>query len=755
MREYEIRVKLSHDKLINIVENLNNCSIIKTVDLIFNNDGKSFIRESMIYDKDNNKTNSIVIKKKIIDTKYISNIKYNYKYSISDEIDADKDGNTIKFIRIKKRFIYKVNDWSEIHISIIKSLDYNHDLSVIKSFKNKCFDLELHDAFNNSDFEIELEIEFDDEKSMNECDINDLLYSKFPFKVSNLYNITKKKYNLITKYAVSSVIELNRELFYNNIKPFTNDFLVTEKLDGIRVVFVIWEFVYYIKGDDYFVVDIETELNKCVFDCEMMKDTFYLFDVLMYNGKNITNNSFMERYAVLSEISGILPPNIKIKIFNEYEVNIVKELCVKSNDADVDGIILTSKYENYNNTKHYKWKPLTKMSIDFVAKLCPPYMRKTYPFNMQPHLKLIILCVSIDKNTAYSMGVQPFKFLNDKNTKYINVQFQPSRNKYSYLYFCTDKEASMLVNKVVEMTYNKKWNLLKIRNNNIYGNNFKYAELIWENYFQPLTETDLLLECNIDAYFNSQDNQFNGIRQYCNKTKYMIFEKITNMRKVNTVYDYGCGKGQDLNKYVKMGINSVLMVDGNNNNLFKLINKKHDMANKLKGLSINIEQMDLCIDYDKHLKRISDMNYPVADLIVCNFSIHFFCYNKNATNNFCNFLQKSATKGSILLIMYFDGCEIFEYLKNNGQHKYIVPDFTIKKNTPFTGNDQYINIQLPFTQSQREALINPVKLNAVLKKNKFTLLEHNKITELNTDLSKLNDIELEFIKFICYSLFII
>jgi len=306
-----------------------------------------------------------------------------------------------------------------------------------------------------------------------------------------------------------------------------------------------------------------------------------------------------------------------------------------------------------------------------------------------------------------------------------------------------------LDNKIVELLYNKEWQLVRVRNDradefetkNYFGNNFKVAELIWRNYSNTLT-LDLLcakLETfTNDFYFKVHNSdKHRCVRKFNNMVKSMLIERLAvNFTPNAWVVDLGCGKGQDLHKYIKStNIKNVLMIDNNENNLCEIIERKYTYAynNKLDNMSLGIyiQNLNLNANAAVNYNNIKQINMYLqkkeTKLIVCNFAIHYFV-SENQLDNFIELVDSLLPSGGRFLFTCLNGEEIYKLLSTgdgtftpwgDGEKYLIKPRFT---NKTFVGGEE-IDILLPFSNNTmyKESLVNLSLVEKKLKKKKIML----------------------------------
>jgi len=204
------------------------------------------------------------------------------------------------------------------------------------------------------------------------------------------------------------------DLQWGNFKEMFRQFKynVTEKSDGTRsFLFIHAEGVFIIQPP--FIVNqlgphtAETHgLVGSLFDCEYVKEKtdnkphILIFDTLFYKGENMRNAAFYPRLSKARELTAPTQPNnpANFAVLTSYQYNAKITISVKAfyffTTADEmfavinklqttvreqawenDGFIFTPTNEGYYMSKGgiFKYKPVEKLTIDFLIKNGQPY----------------------------------------------------------------------------------------------------------------------------------------------------------------------------------------------------------------------------------------------------------------------------------------------------------------------------------------------------------------------------------------------
>ena len=370
------------------------------------------------------------------------------------------------------------------------------------------------------------------------------------------------------------------------------------------------------------------------------------------------------------------------------------------------------------------------MTIDFYVKKCPNILLGISPYVIKPNKTLYILFVGIRNDYYRKLKLNYLPKYNEifdiknQNGNYFPIQFSPSDKPLVYLFWHKDN----LNNKICEMFYDIKkdeWKLHKIREDRdvdvktgkYFGNDFRIAELTWNNYSNPLTYENLKLSENEllqEKYFQEDDTElYKPLRSYHSFIKSELFETF---KESEYVIDIGSGKGQDMFRYAKYGIKNVLFIDKDKDALSELLNRKYVFAKSKDktNMKIYIQNMDINSKWYENVKQLENNDILSKNMkgkipiIICNFAIHYFMNSKLSITNLINFVKYYLMKGGKFIFTAFNGDIIYDLLKkNNGVWNSYTSEnilkYSIKSNyntKNFTGINQQISVKLPFSKDE-------------------------------------------------------
>lgn len=717
-----------------------------------------------------------------------------FKATTNKEIPLIKSNdNDINYsiIRMRRRFTWTCLPW-QIDFTFTKQCSTKLSMHVLKEQKDIIFKSDVNKLFDLTQVEIEFEYigDIEDLCEKNIYQINNLIpkvefttkanmYSQAITFIKQLFpeKIPKSMRELSIKQLLPQTIELSKLLYYSEVLNNLDQFYLTDKIDGERVLLFIQEHTGWIQSTDntFHLIEnnqcdqpIKTNLDsgyKIILDCEMIRhdskvkpsQEFHIFDILYYQDNdniwNLYQCPFTLRLQFLQTyISQWNYPNLTIKLkqfklLNDKKLNPAIKYHINNNNNNYkkDGLIFTSGLEPYQNAKYYKWKPINHMSIDFIAKKCPSELLGIAPYKRKSNKILYFLFVGIRQNEYFALNMKKiFRYnlmFNVSRTDYFPIQFSPSNSEYAYLFW---SDLDTLDNEIVELTWNYNcWELLRVRtdrkqdylNEQYFGNNFKISELIWYNYSNPLTLETLCStkdELKTDFYFeNTQQSnssqQHKSIRKFNNFAKAKLIERIVKNQK--WIIDIGAGRGQDLLKYINHHVENVLLVDSNLNNISEIINRKYDYISQYMHTNIRT----LCYDVTKfeQLDRksiLDELNLPKnaeIQTIICNFAIHYMIWDKKSTNNLCQLFSNLLEKNGRVLITCLDGEMLFDRINRSKGDYSDGNRYSFRKkykSTEFSGCNQQIEVKLPFSDNYyTEYLVNVNQLIDIFKKYKIEI----------------------------------
>jgi hypothetical protein len=806
--EFEIKVKYreinTYKKFLKYFMEHSNPQINQTINFINTRGKYSEIKELCFEDGVQLKENKRFYKKEQVSKPVFinsGNLKCELKATLNSEIPI-LDSQDFDLARFKQRFSFILEQW-RIDFTFVKT-SKTKLIPELQDIKKKMFE-ETNDLWEYCTQEIEFEFIG---KSITIISIKEVMSilddvkktitistETFLEKLANIIGDQKTKLKNTLKQVLKNPIELNKLKYFEEVVPFISNFSISWKASGITAILILDENISVQTTELKTLCKNIYRCNETILLCEMVNDIFYAYDCLKYDGINCANDSLDIRLNNLKNViekatewkSLKLKETIKLTTTEDIK-NFIKTPPV---DYENDGVIFTSS-EPFKIAKFFKWKQLKHRTIDFLVKDCPKNLLGVYPYINKPDHKLYILFSGI-KSTIYTKFNMKKIQYHDlmfpiQTSSYFPIQFSPSSHPFAYLFWYPTLKES-LDGKIVELRYKDEWKFVQIREDraydlskkNYYGNDFKVAEQIWQNYRNPLTKKLLgasAKELSNGFYFRKNDSEIHRhIRRFNNMVKAQLLEHVTNWEysQHSWLIDLGSGKGQDLHKYlINKSVNNVLMIDNNENNLYEIINRKYEYANNTNHgakLGIFVKNIDLNIEWKTAISDIKK-SFPMISpkLVICNFAIHYFAKNETAMFNFVNLVDALLPSGSRFMFTCLNGKNVFNLLTEKGtwgdqdKLKYFIKFASDKPpNKTFKGGEE-IEILLPFSNGElfTEPLVNLELIEKLFKKKKIILESSGNFGEkylekfkyLETDsYKKLDALDLEYIKLLWFSVY--
>ena len=735
---------------------------------IFQNNDKFKVDFDLIKNIDANEKHIKEIKNMLFKGYSIDNITENINYSLFDEIVLETE-----FMNNKKDPITK--DDIDTSIDFIKSL-FSSNIGEYQKYIYKI----AQKIINNSVYRENFKEKFGLKKLLNNVlEVNSESYYKNIIPNIENYYVTDK----IDGQRCICVIEEYDTLV--NIKLMTNKlYQIKEYSDKIVII------------KD---ASNTTRKKTTILDCEIIfnnakakeldeisdSDIFlYIFDILSLENDKIAFEPFENRIKELengfNKVKMLKNVNVKEykKLTSEYKSELKDFYEKKSLNKtyEIDGLIFIpnsnvqnkdTKFKmntNYSNMVGYKWKPIEHMTIDFFVCKLPKNMYTNIPYNnykLKSNEFIYILFSGISKSDyekfKLSYMVDYKKIINEKymNGNMFPIQFTTSDNIYNYIYIGSENE---LDNRICEFGYdlNKhSWKFKKIRSDrdvelergDYFGNYYTISEYIWNNINNPLT-FDMLIGDNSSYFINDENDFYKAQRSFNSFVKTfalesIISEQLNDKNQTDFVIDLASGKGQDLARLSNLDFKSGLFIDNDKNALSELLNRKHHLKTRNnKQMQIFIKNIDLKTNYLEIIKTINELNIKKesADIIICNFAIHYIIINDDYLTNFIKLLDYYLKPNGRFIFTCFDGQRVFNLLKDTeiwNSYENNNLKFSIKKlfkSENLANNGQKIDVLLPFSNNEyyTEYLVNLDYVSNVFNQSNFT-------TEISLSFSTLLD----------------
>jgi len=659
--------------------------------------------------------------------------------------------------------------------------------------------------------------------------------------ISNHKMLSRFEHDFKLKNLVPQAVSLTRNQ-YSRIYPPTGMYL-SDKADGLRAIVTFRDgFVRVISDDLYEFVTVDVTKNwgpqdLALVDGEMIKGaegareiSVYVFDVVFCAGVNVGEMGFEKRVLQLEDAAAQINTALAgmknsdgytLKMYAKPFVRLSGEpgeletqiLTMYNRDAPytTDGLIIVGPNARYDSTVTHKWKELRNNTIDFMAKIAPKSVHHLYEHKKDFVLYFLFSSIQLKKLNEYGIKWCPgykelFEAAGDTMSgSYVPIQFCPSDTPLAYVYYhpagsdpVDGKVVEMRCTGECDMGFPPNWEIVRIREDrakeiatgNYFGNDFKFAELIWLNYIDPFPLEELYGGAGAGAVYFAKPKS--GI--YYPQTTYVSFvkgKKISEFAGLEWVIDVGAGKGQDLKRYYDAKVHNLVAVDSNRNALAQLIAKKGtlnvgkraigvtaeatrqtsrrraepadaagpaDSANSVepfadrhgrtRGTAIYIVARDVTDPYEETLAAFRRVNVPVGsvDAIFCSLTIHYFLESDAKFDNFVSVCREVLGVGGKVVIVCLSGEKVHEKLRANniapGESWNLsapgpadtTPRYTIRRDytdDALTNVGQKIAVRLPFSAGElyEEYLVNTQYVITTLAISGIAVADKLMITE--------------------------
>jgi hypothetical protein len=165
---------------------------------------------------------------------------------------------------------------------------------------------------------------------------------------------------------------------HSDLSKVTKDYAISEKADGLNMLLAIEGRACRSMGLDG--TELDVKLSKkftcdgiCLFECEQIGSKYLIFDVLIWNGENLTDQNFSQRYRLLKKH---IPTDSKIVYLKQFYLprkegaifKYAKKILKQAFDYEIDGLIFMPTKNKYYDPKAriLKWKPPSHLTVDFL-----------------------------------------------------------------------------------------------------------------------------------------------------------------------------------------------------------------------------------------------------------------------------------------------------------------------------------------------------------------------------------------------------
>lgn len=673
----------------------------------------------------------------------------NYRLAVSRETPTDGKIQSASHVRIKYRFRYEVGQWWA-DFTIVKNVP-----NIIETIRRERLALfeqvgaGIDKALADKALTIELEFEHRDPAHYSGPTILDMFGANH---MAKLCQLLKKRSTLTLKLMLPKVKELTRITFTEEVYSSIGDFWATDKADGVHMVLFTSgaNGIAFSSATD--IINIGAGLTDystaSIFECEAIDGKYYIFDVIAIAGQMLTEKLLPERWAAAAGAE--LPAGVQFKTYKTLDSDYKGDLIALLDDPreyEIDGIIFSSINKKFNDMAHYKWKPLSHMSIDFLCKRSPESFHEPEVKEYDDITNRFVSTGGSGKKVDYwlfsSITFDLFKFFGfsfprgyqtlfpKKQDRLFPYLFKPSHKPLAYMW---SSERADLDGKIVEMGVNPtdlSFRLLRVRDDRAddlasgtyYGNFYEIAEKTLMNFVDPLSR-ELLLDpqSGQDAlYFKKASTGYENMRKYNNNVKRTIIAEYA--KNANWVLDSACGRGQDIRKFMSARAQNLIMVDSVPDNISQVVNRKYDLfADRQRARTDTLRIYTFLLDLNdaaaetEYKIRHNGVPFKEVDFIACNLAVHYLIGDMD---NFVSMVELFTSPGTRIMLTSIDGAAVVEllakgdYVSATGKFRISKKDWPAAKFSRTDGSSKSaklqpgmkIDIKLPFSEEPMEELL--------------------------------------------------
>lgn len=689
----------------------------------------------------------------------------------------------------KPLFTVNINNDFKVVLSTetpIKSIEGNLELTILKYRTSKFIDkfnlwrFDLTKILIDDKIKYNIEAEYIDKHTPNTSDLIDIINL---FRFTNPFVAIKSILNTHDIKNIRKIINNPVSLDYDHLLSIKNDYKVSPKIDGIRVLLYIDTFGHQ------FMINIPNAISLfdgkklnikgvCLLDCEYIEELKKLFilDVLIYKSKNITHLNTIKRLTKAEKIKKTIfenDNNTHLQIFEDF--SLAKNVYTHKYEYQIDGLMFTQMNSPYQKMNVFKWKPIQYQTIDLLVKIISDFkdgyiIVRLYSIINKKLMNTLGLKYNDDDKKRFPEGHQsvfyPFIYSPD-------AKIRVTKNEDGIYYY---GNIPIVDNTIIELAYNnnncldkiERWIPLKIRThktqeyleslknmNDLRGPNYWSTVVsVWNLINNPIIEDDLFSDNKTKniLYFNEnrpKTNIFSGINIYQlhNKIKnYFIHEYISPSMNVG---DLAAGRGGDLGKILNKDVHYVLFAEQVKQSILEAKKRYSQYRHNKPSLStiIDFVQSDLTTDnITKYTKIIENNCINGLDVIIIMFAFEHFMKNKETFINVVNIIKSILKIGGKIIIIASNGQRIFDMLKSQDKFEfyykknifaYLKKQYSENKFIHFGQKINYFVEKVGIEHSQY--LVNFDYIKDYFIQNGFNILKHASFTSLhNLILKKYN-----------------
>ena len=540
------------------------------------------------------------------------------------------------------------------------------------------------------------------------------------------------------KLTVEDFASGNRKVrdLYNRVKNLTHeswrhicanprDWIVFSKAHGDRSFIILEDGVITALSNKITEYPLPRGVgNLYIADSEYVNGIYYVFDVLVFDGVYIVERPAAERIDHIARfvaIAGAITAVKEYMVLGDAPANVIHTMSDnKRFPYPVDGLVFTNMNGRYVGGESYKFKPPEQLTIDFLVKAPPRPEMFVSPDSTIP---LYLFC-SVGKGQNQSLRLKCLPeydeiFPGNLHEKGLfPTHFSPPNNTYAYIWHAPNDVAERAVNNICEFKYSEqdKWQMVRVRDDyaielaggSYFGNNYLTAYEIWGMIQNPLLY-DHLVGADEDRqgepYFREEKREHHVAAAGFNSfVKDAIISKFSG---APLVVDLMAGRGADLFRLNRNHVQKAIFVDMDSSAIKELIDRKskHEQNHRWIKMGVNTVIANLKDPARKVLSQIKCNGEVEADMVMCNFGIHYLLATPETLRNFVKIVSGLMKTGGNFVFTSFDGQAVHDLLNEPGNNGHWIARETQDGKVKFAIRRKYKSAAMELTGQEIEVLL--------------------------------------------------
>jgi SAM-dependent methyltransferase len=323
-----------------------------------------------------------------------------------------------------------------------------------------------------------------------------------------------------------------------------------------------------------------------------------------------------------------------------------------------DGLIFTPMNEPYPKKKKWpkllKWKPSEKNSIDFYAmktksengigywNLYVQHIQTEDTKSNDTHtISTQLALFDVEKLCGVPQSVEMFSTSFEEHI--IDTFTGESFQTHTVIEFVWDQNQRKFV------PMRTRWD--KTINPKKHGNFSSVALSIWNTIHNPISLEFLSRFSNVSA----NNFFFEQMRRYHNKVKEYLYN--TNCKNAKNILELCSGKGGDLHKWIANDIQNVTGYDISQSSIDECYKRIKEMNKGKFKQNYKFYQLDLNSEQSGNIIN-SNANNELYDSIVCQFGFHYFSESEESIRKIISIVNDNLQENGRFILTFMDNVQL-------------------------------------------------------------------------------------------------